>query len=154
MAAKEQHFCQGRSEMESGIASLPEGLWQASRMIHLDTNYLVGAGKDGFITEKLAVWLREGEIFAVSSVAWSEFLTGPLDDEQRSRVELMIKGGILPFGKLEAQRAADIFNLTGRKRERRIDCMIAATAICARVPLATRNTKDFRLFVPFGLKLA
>jgi predicted nucleic acid-binding protein len=31
--------------------------------------------------------------------------------------------------------------------------MIAAAAMAAGVPVATRNVKDFERFVPFGLKL-
>lgn len=124
-------------------------------MIHLDTNYLIGAaGPNASVAEQMAQWLREGETFAVSAVAWSEFLTGPLKDDQRMRTEILINGTILPFGKREAQQAAHLYNETGRKRDRRIDCMIAAAAICARTPLATLNRKDFQPFVPLGLRLA
>jgi predicted nucleic acid-binding protein len=124
-------------------------------MIHFDTNYLIGvAGSDLALGEQVAGWLRSGETLGVNAVAWSEFLTGPFTHEQLRRAETVISKTILPFGKPEAECAARIYNQTGRKRDRRIDCMIAAAAICARVPLATLNQKDFLPFVPLGLKLA
>ena len=50
--------------------------------------------------------------------------------------------------------AAELFNKTGRRRESRFDCLIAATAILSRAEVATVNESDFKVFVPHGLKLA
>ena len=33
------------------------------------------------------------------------------------------------------------------------DCMIAATALAAKAPLATKNRNDFAPFLPYGLEL-
>jgi predicted nucleic acid-binding protein len=123
-------------------------------MIHLDANYLIGAA-EGTTTAKedLRNWLRRGELFAASSIAWTEFLSGPIKDEQIEVVDMLVQGRIVPFGRVEAQFAAMLFNAAGRKRASRADCLIAAAAICSRSPLATFNRKDFSLFVPLGLQL-
>jgi predicted nucleic acid-binding protein len=124
-------------------------------VIHLDANYLIGAA-EGSLTAKedLRSWLRQGQLFAASSIAWAEFLNGPVKDEQIQAVEMLIQGRIIPFGRTEAQIAAALFNAAGRKRASRPDCFIAATAICSSAPLATFNRKDFSLFTSLGLKLA
>jgi len=124
-------------------------------MIHLDANYLIGAA-EGTTTAKdsLKKWIRQGELFAASSIAWAEFLNGPVKDEQIEVVDMLIQGRVVSFGRVEAQIAAALFNAGGRKRASRPDCFIAATAICSGVPLATFNRKDFIFFVSFGLQLA
>jgi predicted nucleic acid-binding protein len=124
-------------------------------MIHLDTNYVVGlVGPQSPLQSQLFAWLSAGEKFAVSSIAWSEFLTGPVTSRQVGDASRILESRIIAFGVIEAARAAEIFNLTGRRRITRTDCFIAATAICARMPLATQNSKDFAAFVPLGLRLA
>ena len=48
-------------------------------MIHLDTNFLIQALVAGSPAEtKLQTWLTYGEDFRISTIAWSEFLCGPL----------------------------------------------------------------------------
>ena len=124
-------------------------------MIHLDTNYIVGLVTPRSPLEpQILAWMNAGEKFAASSIAWSEFLTGPVTAGEISDASRILDNRIVGFGAAEAQRAADIFNLTGRKRPTRTDCFIAATAMCARVRLATNNTKHFAVFVPHGLALA
>ena len=48
-------------------------------MIHLDTNFLIQALVAGSPAEtKLQTWLTSGEDLGISTIAWSEFLCGPL----------------------------------------------------------------------------
>ncbi|RFC45682.1 MAG: PIN domain-containing protein [Verrucomicrobia bacterium] len=48
-------------------------------MIQLDTNFLIDALVSGSEQEaQLVGWLIAGETLAISTVAWGEFLCGPL----------------------------------------------------------------------------
>ena len=124
-------------------------------MIHLDTNYLIRLLVKGS-TEARDVdsWLAAGETLATSAVSWTEFLNGPVTPPEISRAEAVLQSRIIPFGRPEAVKAADLFNKTGRRRGSRFDCLIAATAMLAQADVATVNQSDFRVFVPFGLKFA
>ena len=123
-------------------------------MIHLDTNYLIGlVTAHSPLQPILFGWLNTGEKLAVSTLAWSEFLNGPVTRQQVHDASAILEDRIVVFGIFEAEMSARIFNQTERKRQRQIDCFIAATAICARVPLATDNQKHFLPFVAGGLQL-
>lgn len=123
-------------------------------MICLDANYLICSGAKGSSqAESLIIWHEEGEILSTSSIAWYEFICGPVLKEQIKIVRSFLTGGIIDFGEAEAVETAHLFNLTGRKRRLRIDAMIAATVIVHRASLATANYKDFEFFVPYGLQL-
>jgi predicted nucleic acid-binding protein len=123
-------------------------------VIHLDANFLIGAaGRHSDGQKPLRHWLENGELLATSSIAWAEFLNGPVEEEQVIEVENLIEERVVPFGKVEAQIASMLFNAPGRKRGLRADCLIAAAAMAARVPLATLNRKDFAAFQPLGLQL-
>jgi predicted nucleic acid-binding protein len=124
-------------------------------MIHLDSNFLIrAADRNSPVETTLQDWLRQDETFAASSIAWAEFLNGPVRPDHVRKMDNFIQGRIIPFGRAEAQVASMLFNETGRKRGSQPDCFIAATAICLRAPLATFNQKDFAAFVPLGLRLA
>jgi predicted nucleic acid-binding protein len=124
-------------------------------MIHLDANFLIGSLKNlSAPAISLRNWLRQGEAFAASAVAWAEFLNGPVRPDQIQRVEYLIQGNIIPLGRSEAEISAQLFNQTGRRRGSQPDCFIAATAICANARLATQNQKHFLPFVSGGLLLA
>jgi predicted nucleic acid-binding protein len=124
-------------------------------MIHLDANYLIDSLKLGSqAASSLKKWIRQGETFAASAVAWSEFLNGPLRLDQIQQVEFLVQYNIVPFGHYEAKLSAELFNKTGRRRGSQPDCFIAATAITAGGILATQNQKHFLRFVPMGLILA
>ena len=117
-------------------------------MIHLDTNYVIGlVTLNSPLRSTLSVWISGGQQFAVSAIAWSEFLNGPVTPLQIRDALSLLDGRIIPFGVAEAEIAAKLFNQTGRKRGAKPDCFIAATAICSRMSLATRNHKDFLPFV-------
>ena len=78
-------------------------------------------------------------------------LAVPTSAPCRSRAA--IGGLILPVDEAVAERAADIFNRAGRRRNRRTDSLIAATAIVAGAELASFNAEDFVPFTAHGLKL-
>lgn len=124
-------------------------------MIHLDTKFLVDlvtTGSPGGL--KIQGWLKAGKPVTTSAVAWSEFCNGPLTTAQKDAAFAVLNRTITDFTWREAEEAARLFNLSGRRRGSHADCMIAAAAILAGVPLATYNTTDFQRLVPFGLTLA
>ena len=123
-------------------------------MIHLDTNFLVDlviVGSPG--GARIRSWLEAGESVTASAVAWSEFCNGPLSKAQKDAAFAVLESRVADFTWREAEEAARLFNLSGRRRGSHADCMIAAAAIVAGVPLATFNGADFQRLVPFGLVL-
>jgi predicted nucleic acid-binding protein len=123
-------------------------------IIHLDTNFLVElvtVGSPGGL--KILAWLKEGKSLTTSAIAWSEFCTGPLSKEQKEAAFTVLGRSIVDCTWREAEEAARLFNLTGRRRGSHADCMIAAAAIVSGVPLATLNPADFQRMVAFGLML-
>jgi predicted nucleic acid-binding protein len=123
-------------------------------MIHLDTNYLVDVvtvGSPG--AAKVIAWLRSGKPVTTDAVAWSEFCNGPLTKEQKDAAFAVLDRKIVDFTWREAEEAARLFNLSGRRSGSHADCMIAATAILTGSSLATFNTANFERLVPFGLVL-
>ncbi|WP_438481656.1 PIN domain-containing protein [Oleiharenicola lentus] len=124
-------------------------------MIHLDTNYLILANQSG-TREELDVqrWLQRGDALSTSSIAWMAFVTGPVQPEVVEAIRQAIDDRVIAFSQEDAELAAQLFNLTGRQRGLRYDCMIAAAAIMAEARLATANIADFQLFLPYGLRLA
>ena len=110
-------------------------------MIHLDTNYLIGLPvKGSAVGLDVDGWLAAGESFAASAIAWTEFLNGPVTPLEVSRAEAVLQSRIIPFGQGEATLAAELFNMTGRQRGSRFDCLIAATASFS--PCATKTLKS------------
>ena len=89
----------------------------------------------------------------MSSIAWGEYLCGPLNKEQRANSRQVV-GDPLPFAEPDAELAAELFNLAGRRRRSLPDCQIAAVAIRFGAALATVNPADFARFTPAGLVLA
>jgi predicted nucleic acid-binding protein len=53
----------------------------------------------------------------------------------------------------DAEKAAELFNLTGRRSKSFTDCCLAAIAIRDQAPMATSNRGDFAPMVPHGLVL-
>lgn len=123
-------------------------------MIHLDTNLLVDLvtiGSPG--GRRILDWLQAGKTFGTSAIAWSEFCNGPLTRAQKDAAMSVLDHRISDFTWREAEDAARLFNLSGRRRGSHADCMIAAAAIRAGVPLATFSTADFARLIPLGLVL-
>ena len=122
-------------------------------MIHLDTNFLIQALLPNSAAQtKLQSWLEGGEDVAISSIAWSEFLCGPLtfEDEQLARD---IVAEPEPFLALDAQKAAELFNVSGRRSRSLADCQIAAVALRCGARVATANASDFTPFQNHGLMI-
>lgn len=122
-------------------------------MIQLDTSFLIrglvpGTPQD----EALRAWLRRGDSIAMSTVAWAEFLCGPIEPLHVELAKRIVTQR-LPFDEGDAVRAAALFNATGRRRGSFIDCQIAAAALSADAPLATANRADFPRFEAEGLTL-
>ena len=124
-------------------------------MICLDSNYLIGGVTEGRPeSSHLLAWFEAGEIFFTAAPAWYEFLCGPVNEAQIETMRAFLTHGIIAFGETQAATAARIFNAVERPRRRRVDAMIAATAMVAGGKLATLNASDFGPFVPHGLELA
>ncbi len=122
-------------------------------MIHLDTSFLirslvVDSPEDGM----LRGWLRAGETLAMSSIAWTEFLCGPVSAEA-AEVAATLVTDRRAYEEADAAVAARLFNSTGRRRGSLVDCMIAAVALRAEAPVATSNPDDFRRFESAGLEV-
>ncbi|MFT5126024.1 MAG: putative nucleic acid-binding protein [Kiritimatiellia bacterium] len=122
-------------------------------MICLDTNYLIlGLVPGSPEATRLLAWLDAGEQFVVPSVVWYEFLCGPVNELQVRAMRSMV-AIVVPFDQGLAEETAQLYHATGRRRQLRVDCMIAATAISKAVALATNNRADFQAFVRHGLDL-
>ena len=121
-------------------------------MIHLDANFLIGVLQSEQPLKQVQEWSESGQYINMSSIAWAEFLSGPVTEAETMGARSMIDS-IEAFGERDAHVAADLFNQTGRRSRSLPDCMIAALAIRYGATLATINSRDFRRFEPFGLKL-
>lgn len=125
------------------------------RQILLDTNALIALSDPSDplfqYTEKA---IRNGTQACTSSVAWHEYVRGPLLDQDRDRALRVIESRIFSLDRRQAEVASELFNLTGRRRGSTADCLIAAYAVCHKTDLLTCNLGDFRPFVPLGLSLA
>jgi predicted nucleic acid-binding protein len=122
-------------------------------MIHLDTNFLIQALVPGSVAGvKLQRWLSDGEDLDISSIAWSEFLCGPLTPTDESLAAALFFSPE-PFLASDARKAAELFNATGRRSRSLADCQIAAVALREGAKLATGNVSDFLVFQSQGLTL-
>lgn len=122
-------------------------------MVHLDTNFLIDALVPGSAQEaRLVAWLTAGEAVGISALAWGEFLCGPVSAATETLARRLFPHAD-PLGRRDAELAAKVFNLTGRRAKSYADCCIAAVAIRAQAALATSNRGDFVPLVPHGLVL-
>ena len=123
-------------------------------MIHLDTSFLIRALPSGSPEERaLGEWMAADETLAMSTVAWMEFLCGPVEQAELEFATSVIDR-YAEFTPAHAEISANLFNQSGRRRRLFLDCMIAATAIAEGAPIATTNERDFRRFENAGLTLA
>lgn len=98
-------------------------------------------------------WLSAGELVGMSALAWGEFLCGPLSETAETFARQLLPIAE-PLERSDAEKAAELFNLTGRRSKTYTDCCIAAVAIRLQAPLATSNRSDFTPMTPHGLMLA
>ena len=122
-------------------------------MIHLDTSFLIRGLVHGSAEDRaLRKWLRDGESLGMNTVAWTEFLCGPIEEGHLEHMAQVVAERV-PFLEEDAVLSARLFNDCGRRRGSLIDCMIAASALRAGAQLATANVADFRRFVAHGLTI-
>jgi predicted nucleic acid-binding protein len=88
----------------------------------------------------------------MSTVAWAEFLCGPLS-QSAIALAARIVTELIPFGENQTEVATILFNQSGRRRGSMIDCMIAAAALERGAELATSDLKDFERLETLGLRL-
>lgn len=111
--------------------------------IHLDTSFLIRALHVGSSEDsQLRQFLRSRRELAICSIAWTEFLCGPLDARQLEAAHRLTSERI-PLTEQDASLAAELFNRSGRQRSSLTDCMIAAAALRRHAQLATSNPADF-----------
>src|SRR5580693_7791396 len=112
-------------------------------LIHLDTGFVIRALQDGSDEDaEFNGWVARGVRLGISSVAWGEFLCGPLEPSHPDLI-MKVVGEPEPFLAADARLAAGFFNSSGRRRGIFLDCMIAAIAVRLGAALATTNPKDF-----------
>ncbi|HEY3763174.1 MAG TPA: PIN domain-containing protein [Verrucomicrobiae bacterium] len=120
-------------------------------MIHFDTNFLIQATQAGSPAhQKFREWSAANEPFGVSTVAWAEYLCGPLDTAAEALARSIFPAPEM-FIEPDAVLAARLFNESGRRSRSLADCMIAAVAIRRGAKLATINAADFQPFTMHGL---
>ncbi len=123
-------------------------------MIHLDTNFLIDALVPGSAQEAQVVgWLSAGESLGISAVAWGEFLCGPLSAAAEAYARQLLPNAEA-LERADAEKAAMLFNLTGRRSKSYADCCIGAVALRLQIALATSNHDDFAPMMVHGLVLA
>lgn len=123
-------------------------------MIHLDANFLVGLSRESpRETAMLKAWIAEQRPIATSTLAWTEFLCGPVAGDAILALSELV-GEPVTFEAADCGSAASLFNGTGRRPRSLMDCMIAAVALRSRAALATQNVRDFQRFAQFGLHIA
>lgn len=122
-------------------------------MIHFDTNFLIQTTVAGSPAHaQFTGWASTQEAFNVSTIAWAEFLCGPMDATAESLARQIFPNPE-PFLAADAALAGNLFNQTGRRSRSLADCMIAAVAIRCGAKLATINAADFQPFIQLGLTL-
>ena len=115
-------------------------------MICLDTNYLIYAlRQDSPECGEIREWVRLGIPLITSTLAWFEFINGPVSEKEIRLVRALLRE-IVPLGMAETEEASRLFQCAGANRSLKIDACIAGTARVAGARIATRNRGDFSRF--------
>ena len=123
-------------------------------VVCLDTNYLIlGLVAESAEARELVDWSVSGVPLITPMPAWFEFLCGPATPEQVAAMRAFVTE-VVAFAAPQAEEAARLFDAAGRRRSRRVDAMIAGTAVAAGARLATGNRSNFEPFVAHGLELS
>jgi predicted nucleic acid-binding protein len=118
----------------------------AQALIHFDTSLLIRAiNRNSGEDRQLRRWPQQRVPLGISTIGWTEFMCGPLDQRQLAQAAAIV-GEPEPFTGQDAICAADLFNRSGRHRGSLMDCIIAAIAIRVGASIATANRADFRRF--------
>jgi predicted nucleic acid-binding protein len=115
-------------------------------VILLDTSVLVdsltGPQRSGPFVRRA---IENGQRLITATLVLYEWYRGPrLPEELATQARLFPEGSAIPFGPLEASRAAELYRLVRRPRGREVDLAIAACAITHEATLWTLNLDDFR----------
>ncbi|MBE2203448.1 MAG: type II toxin-antitoxin system VapC family toxin [Chthoniobacterales bacterium] len=125
-----------------------------TRRLHLDTNALIALSDPSHpLFRQIEQHLQEGWTLGTDAVAWHEFTRGPLLKEDHQRALRILEDRVTPITREIAERAAELFNITGRRRASTADCLIAAACLHNHAAFVTLNRGDFLVFSPHGLKL-
>ena len=81
------------------------------------------------------------------------FFCGPLGADEQALVRTLFPA-VEPLLAVDAERGAELFNLTGRRVRSLADCLIAAVAMRCGARLATGNQADFQPMTAHGLQPA
>jgi tRNA(fMet)-specific endonuclease VapC len=122
----------------------------------LDTDTLSELSRGNLqVSARARVYLAEFGRFTIAAVTVFERLRGyrdairsgkPFERQMHAFEALVGQCVVLPFDAAAADVAATIWSTCSRRHRRHLgDILIAATAISRQIPLATRNTKDFRV---------
>lgn len=101
---------------------------EAAVVIHVDTGFIIHALVPASQAEaRLRRLLEDGQKVSISSIAWAEFLCGPVGPDEIERASNVFRE-IAPFTAADCETAVALFNRGGRRRRSMGDCMIAAVA--------------------------
>jgi predicted nucleic acid-binding protein len=115
-------------------------------VILLDTSVLVdsltGAQRSGPALRRA---IENGQRLITATLVLYEWHRGPrLPEELAAQERLFPESSAIPFGPLEASRAAELYRMVRRPRGREFDLAIAACALTHEAALWTLNFDDFR----------
>lgn len=92
-------------------------------MIHLDTTFLIRMLEQGSPQAQFLEATDPEEPVVVSTIAWAEFLCGPIEPSEKE-LALQVVDGHRDLNVEHAQIAARLFNESGRRRRSLSDCLI------------------------------